>query len=200
MGNGIGGHVSDEAMEQYALGTLPEPQAAPLEEHLLTCPQCQDLLEQTDAFLAATRSAARKLMSESPRRPIQLWLWAAALAVGLVLFLSVAQPWHLLNRAGGPPVAVLLRSVRGPEGIVGSGAPHGKPLVLVADLAELPAFGTFRLEIVDSQGSRVGSFTAAPKDGKIAVPVARPLSAGAYWVRLYSPSGDLLREFGLKVE
>lgn len=44
------GHPSDEAIELYALGRLHEELVVALEEHLLVCEQCQDALEEDDAF------------------------------------------------------------------------------------------------------------------------------------------------------
>jgi len=36
-------------------------------------------------------------------------------------------------------------------------------------------------------------------DQNLSIRVNAPLRAGAYWVRLYSSAGELLREFGLSV-
>ncbi len=35
-------NISQDALEQYAMETLPEPEIAPLETHLLVCEVCQD--------------------------------------------------------------------------------------------------------------------------------------------------------------
>ena len=35
-------HVSQDALEWYATGTLPESEIEPTEMHLLVCPGCQD--------------------------------------------------------------------------------------------------------------------------------------------------------------
>jgi hypothetical protein len=40
--------------------TLPESEAAPLENHLLVCRKCRDRLESTEQYVAAMRSAAGK--------------------------------------------------------------------------------------------------------------------------------------------
>src|ERR1035437_2363359 len=41
-----------------AMWTLPESEAAPLENHLLVCRKCRDRLEATDAYVVAMRSAS----------------------------------------------------------------------------------------------------------------------------------------------
>jgi anti-sigma factor RsiW len=54
-------HISEELLEQYAVsGSLPEAELAPLEEHLLICPDCQDPLKELDEFIATMRLALQK--------------------------------------------------------------------------------------------------------------------------------------------
>jgi predicted anti-sigma-YlaC factor YlaD len=66
-------HISKEALEQYAMGTLFGLQLKPVEEHLLTCSACRDQLQAADEYVAAMRSAARKMVkAQKPqRRPHQ---------------------------------------------------------------------------------------------------------------------------------
>jgi anti-sigma factor RsiW len=52
-------HISEDSLEQYAMGAFPEPEAGPLEEHLLICTACQDRLQATDDYVAAMRAAAK---------------------------------------------------------------------------------------------------------------------------------------------
>jgi hypothetical protein len=183
-------HASDELLEQYSLGTLPEPQAEPLEEHLLVCEQCQDRLNQTDAFIAAIQAAARKLRNEPNPGP-------APKRSSTVLLLLTARPWRFLNTASAAPVAVMLQSARGPAGAT---APAGRALILRIDLTELRPLDSYRLEIVDSRGDRVHEATVSPKNGDLIATVPARLVRGPHWVRLYTPAGDLLREFGLRIE
>jgi hypothetical protein len=42
------------------MGTFPEPETGPLEEHLLISGDCRDRLRETDEFVAAMRAAAAK--------------------------------------------------------------------------------------------------------------------------------------------
>ena len=53
-------HLSDDSLEQYAMGTVPEPDLNLVEQHLLICEECQDRLKATDTFLVAMRSALKK--------------------------------------------------------------------------------------------------------------------------------------------
>jgi hypothetical protein len=61
-----GGHVSDDVIEQYSMGTLPVFEVEPFEKHLLVCEACQDRLRDMDDFLAALRAAARKIARHVP--------------------------------------------------------------------------------------------------------------------------------------
>ena len=59
-------HISEESIEQYALGRLSSPESNVVEEHLKVCRECQDRLQETRIFLAAVRSAAQKLRDGPP--------------------------------------------------------------------------------------------------------------------------------------
>ncbi len=50
-------HFSTEVWEKYAMGMLPEENCTPLEEHLLICPACQQLLAETDEYIRVTKTA-----------------------------------------------------------------------------------------------------------------------------------------------
>jgi len=52
-------HPSEDILEEYVFGRLPEVLTARAEEHLLICPACQDALEQTDRFISAMKVAAQ---------------------------------------------------------------------------------------------------------------------------------------------
>jgi hypothetical protein len=61
----LDGHYPEEIWESYAMGILSEEQSAPMEEHLLICPACQDVLAELDEYLEAIRIAARRCRSKS---------------------------------------------------------------------------------------------------------------------------------------
>jgi predicted anti-sigma-YlaC factor YlaD len=50
-------HFSVDVWEGYALGMQSEEDCASLEEHLLICPACQNLLTQADEYIQTVRSA-----------------------------------------------------------------------------------------------------------------------------------------------
>jgi anti-sigma factor RsiW len=51
-------HICEEVLEEYALGMQSEEDCNPLEEHLLICPACQDLLAATDEYIRVAKAAA----------------------------------------------------------------------------------------------------------------------------------------------
>lgn len=65
MNAGLDRHYPEEIWESYALGMLTEQQSIPLEEHLLICPACQDVLAELDEYLEVFRTAARRCRSKS---------------------------------------------------------------------------------------------------------------------------------------
>ena len=60
-------HISEDALEAYAMAKLPESEEAPVEEHLLICETCQDRLMFLEQFIAATRAAAASILSLQDR-------------------------------------------------------------------------------------------------------------------------------------
>ena len=54
------GHITDDILDAYSLGQMSEADLAPVEEHLLTCPDCQDRLQATDLFVATIRHVLRE--------------------------------------------------------------------------------------------------------------------------------------------
>ena len=66
--------ISD-LVERYLLNHLSDGDSRSLEEHLLNCPQCMDVFEETEQFLSASRETqarkSRTLFSQAlpPMRP-----------------------------------------------------------------------------------------------------------------------------------
>jgi hypothetical protein len=78
-------------------------------------------------------------------------------------------------------------------------AASGRPLELVFGRTDLAADLSYRAELVDASGHRMWSGKVRIADQYLSIRVDETLRAGAYWVRLYSSTGQLLREFGLRV-
>jgi Putative zinc-finger len=58
-------HVPEQVLEEYAMGMLSEKDCMPLEEHLLICSACQDLLAQTDEYIRVAKAAAALSAAEA---------------------------------------------------------------------------------------------------------------------------------------
>jgi anti-sigma factor RsiW len=48
---------TEDHLETYALGRLSEEELQALEEHLLICPACQDLLAKVDEYIEVMKAA-----------------------------------------------------------------------------------------------------------------------------------------------
>jgi hypothetical protein len=48
-------HISEDDLELYVTGRLPEAHAALVEEHLFVCEECRERLAGRDAYVAAVR-------------------------------------------------------------------------------------------------------------------------------------------------
>jgi hypothetical protein len=182
-----------DRIEQYSRETLPEEDAARLEEHLFVCEACQDRLAEEDAYSHAMRFAALQLCRRPQKadRYRQGWLFRPLAFLAMLVLLAVAG-WHWIRPAGPvPPLAVKLQALRGPE--PDAKAPSGRPLSLHADLSDLVAAGSYPLELVDREGRAMWRGSTA----RTTIPPLRP---GLYFLRVYSAAGKLLREYGLEIE
>jgi hypothetical protein len=189
-------HVDAEDLERYSMGTSPLEAIPPIEEHLLTCDSCRNRLQEIDAYLRAMRTSSEQLRRDekaAKRREWRIPVWfpvMATVACGIVLV--VATPRFI--RSPGPAVAVSLTALRSAG--AGNSAPSGRELMLHPDLTGLAEDSSYRLEIVDQTGHTVrqGKLTRAQN-----VIHVRGLDAGLYFVRVYLPAGELLREYGLQI-
>jgi anti-sigma factor RsiW len=57
MNTGFDRHFAYEDWEDYALGAMPDQQVEALEEHLLICPACQNLLAEADEYVEIAKAA-----------------------------------------------------------------------------------------------------------------------------------------------
>ena len=188
-------HMDGEELEQYSVGTSTPEQTAALEEHLLTCDECRNQLQHTDEYVLAMRSAAshERRAARSRQREWRFPTWFpvfAAVACGLLLFAAV-RFWQSPAR---PAVSVDLVAMRG-AGITGA-APAGRALRLHPDLTGLAASPSYRIQVVDQTGREVRQTLMEASRGDVQF---KGLSAGVYFVRVYLPAGELLREYSLEV-
>jgi hypothetical protein len=69
----------------------------------------------------------------------------------------------------------------------------------VLDLTDLPQLPEYKVEIVDVRGRPAFKSNGSYQNGKLQVALTEGLPAGVYFVRLYAPLRDLLREYELTV-
>lgn len=197
-------HPGNEQLELYSLGSLSDPALSELEEHLLVCLPCQTRVEQMDVYTHAMRGAALALRSQAAKpRVWSSWpgskvAWAAGIAAVIVAF-AVGLEWPNAVRHSGAPYSIALQTTRGDA--PSNTAPHGRPLILNVDVTQLANFPSYQLQIVSSSGAMVWSSPGrSDSAGKITLPTNRELARGIYYVRIYSPTKLLLREFALEIE
>jgi anti-sigma factor RsiW len=195
-------HETDEQLERYALGSLPEPQVAVVEEHLLVCVTCQERLDDLGTFALAMRDAIASepavqartgwfewLRSWDPRQPALAWAGGFAilvLASGLYL-----HSGRIAGRDALPLASLELTAMRGD---IQSAALARETDITLADAPPGPAL---RAEVVDATGGRVWS-GALDGDGH-KIKLMKQLAPGDYFVRLHDNTDRLLHEYGFRV-
>jgi hypothetical protein len=199
-------HASDEALEQYAMHSLAEPVLAEIEEHLLVCSRCQEQLNDIEAYVSAMHDAAQRLdQSDESRKRFLTRVSEAftfrklawAMAAVSVVFVVFALRLTMKTAQSPQPFALTLVTSRGSEV---PHAPSGRPIDLSLDITGLPLFPAYSVEVVD-EGGRVRS-KSSTSEGQARVRTSLPdnFRAGTYFIRLYSPSRELLREYGLHID
>src|SRR5688500_17962213 len=69
-------HISDERLEQYLLGRMPETEVNEVEDHLLVCASCQDLLEKTQEYMTVMKVATAQALSQPLPEPKRESVWS----------------------------------------------------------------------------------------------------------------------------
>lgn len=188
-------HVPDEELERYSLAGAAGEEFAQLEEHLLICEPCRARLEEYDLISRSMAGAAAQWRSEHRSEPKGWPLARLLLPTAAVLLVVLGALWiyHAGVEKHMPAVAIALSATRGAA--TGAHAPALRPLDLQPDLTGVAPSLHYDLEVVDQVGGKVARVQT---DGR--TPSRIPgLQAGMYFVRLYSPAGDLLREYALSV-
>ena len=131
------------------------------------------------------RQAAARIRLE-PERPPQRRRLLLAFAGALVI-LALAVP---VSHKATAPVTIGLMASRTE---MAATAPADTPLILRPDVTGLPSATFYKVEMVDRTGKPVWS-------GKFPGARVKAAAPGTYFVRLYAPGGELLREYGLDVQ
>jgi len=187
--------LDPEDLERYARHQTSEEETARVEEHLLLCEPCREELVNLEAFVTAMRAAAVEVR-RGDRKERYWWnvpRWRPAFAALALLLLAVMVAPRFTGNSQ-PPLAVSLTATRGEA--MNAVAPAGRKLALTPDLTGLAPDSFYRLEIVDENGSPTWSGRYTAGQDAVAVPAQR---AGTHFVRVYSSSGVVLREYGLVV-
>ena len=199
-----GDHASDEALEQYAMHSLVEPQLGEIEEHLLVCSQCQRQLEEIDAYVSAMRSAAQQLHQEDESRKTY-WTHVSrvltfrgfgwGMAVAALVLGAVAL--RVSSKRPVQPFSLVLETSRGSRM---QHAPAGRRLELSLDTQGLTSFSGYTLEVVDESARLQYQAQVTAEQSLVRVSLPAGLRRGTYFIRLYSPVRELLREYGLQID
>jgi hypothetical protein len=182
------GHISAEDIERYSMGDTSEEEVSRIEEHLLVCETCQNRVTESDGYVSAMRTAATQLRSSPRRRKLPRWI--PLLAAAALVIVAATFALRLVRAPAEPAVIVNLEATRGAG--IEARAPAGRRLDLALNLAGLASAPYYRIEMVDRLGTPVWQGTTAQAH----VP---PRATGAYFIRVYSPAGELLREYGLEI-
>jgi hypothetical protein len=193
-------HIHEDQLERYTKDLLSEPEQRRCEEHLLICEACRDALEETEAYVSAMRAAARHFLRTPSVHPSPRWwplravpVWAAAAAmVSALVPLSVYQ---VRRRPLETPVTVNLRAMRG---LAAETEAAGKPLVLELDVSGLPRYDAYRIDLVNEKGLVLWGKAVRVQGSEVRTQ-SPALPLGLFFVRVYSPPGELLREYSLRV-
>lgn len=190
--------LSGQELEDFVFNRLDDRIRDAVEEHLLFCSHCQTLAENELTFKREFRAAASGLGRPRFRRR---WNWTivAGLAASLTAAVWLVSSGPLSPAPPRDPVLVSLHLTRGLPLEDAAAAPAGRAMKLSADLADLPVFDRYEVEVVGLDGASILRLPTQPVQRRIEVSTGQALRAGLYWVRLYG-GGALLREFALRVE
>jgi hypothetical protein len=184
-----------EELERFSLGRASVEETERFEEHLLICTNCRDRFEESERYVSAMRAASADLIREEAEKPARRsWPRLLPLVACAALLAIVVAAVLRFNSNPAPLLAVQLTAVRGT--VPGGTVPAGRSMALTPDLIGIATPGPYRLEVVDERGATEWQGAYNPAMGPAYVPAQR---AGTHFVRVYSNSGELLREYGLDV-
>lgn len=193
-------HGTEDQLELYALGRLPEAEIPALEEHLIACTSCQERLDGVADFAVAIRDAltAEPVVDVRKAHRSSWFGWlrqpAYSMSIAFIALLVVVGIFSSQRTKLLPSASLQLTAMRGamPETV------PARELDLT--LTDGPQDGgPFRVEVLTATGTIRWSQLASSTPGGMQVHVIRRLTPGDYLVRLYSASGKTLREYGFRV-
>ena len=198
-------HGTDDQLENYVLGRLPDTGVPVLEEHLMVCAACRERLDQIENFALGMQEALKSApLSDAGTEPFSFGTWlrgfgvwgkpAFSLALAAVA-LAVIAVFVANGRTKFAPVASLqLTAMRGEMPFA---APAREIDLTFVDAPKTG--GPFRVEVVDATGNPQWKGVANTGAEGLAVKVQHRLVPGDYFVRLYSANNQVLHEYGFRV-
>jgi hypothetical protein len=118
------------------------------------------------------------------------------MAIAALLILGVALRLSWRSSPSAQPLALVLVNNRGSEL---QRVPAGRPLTFSLDATGLPVLPAYDVEAVDAKGAVQAQFHAVTGQSGIDIRLSEGLRRGNYFVRIYSPTRELLREYGVQV-
>jgi len=197
-------HPSEEEWELYAMARAAPDREAKLEEHLLGCPECQEVLERVDDFVQMMKGAAPQILKIAPSSDRLPWFTSpvrpriAGVAIAVVFALvcvAVAATWRT-ERPSGAIAYVTLAALRDESTAT---APAARPLEIGLSLPDVGS-QSYSEEVITAQGQVAWTGTPKAEAGKLRAILPKGLEHGSYWVRLYGADRSLILEAGLKVQ
>jgi hypothetical protein len=185
--------LTDEDVDAYVAGRLPEERERGLELHYLECAPCLARVTAIQDLAHGLRAARR------PRAGVPVGIAAVAAALALLGFALLLQggpsgrtPRQAASASpAAPPPALPRFSLRAPErgaSLQELRLPAAPALLLLLEARELgPAGSVFDVELLDAKGRSLLVVRALPSDGegRVLLPVATALlRPGSYVVQV----------------
>jgi hypothetical protein len=183
-------HQTDDQLELYALDRLPEADLPHLEEHLMSCAACREKLDEIGDFALAMREVT------VPKTEWYGWLRRPAFSMALAFAALILVVGFLSNGRVkfAPAVSLQLTAMRGEMPVT---VPAREFDLTLADGPR--EGGPFRVEVVNAMGQAMWTGLAESGASGVKVMVTQRITPGDYFVRLYSASGAMLREYGFRI-
>lgn len=189
-------HGTEDQLELYALGRLPDLDLPMLEQHLMICAACREKLNGFEDFATGMREALSAKPTPRPewfawlRRPAVPGALTFAAGLAFAALIMVVGIFSHGSTKFAPSASLQLTAIRGELPLAAPARQFDLTLV------DAPGEGgPFRIEIVNATGAQVWSGLAAGQRFKL----QQRLGPGDYFVRLYAASGEMLREYGFRI-
>jgi hypothetical protein len=192
-------HGTNDQLELYARGRLPESDLPVLEDHLLICKTCCEKLDEIGDFALGMQEA----LVSAPVAQTAGWGWGLAslfrrpafsMALAFVALLVVIGVFSNGRTQFAPSASLQLTAMRGE---MPSTIPAREFDLTLSDGPR--DGGPFRIEVLNAAGASVWSGLAESGPAGVRFKVTQRLGQGDYFVRLYSVSGKTLREYGFRI-